>query len=96
MLYAAQAAKQVPTVGGMTRMVTMTNAGNLEWVKSFKVVAVQQFFGGIHHNIQQIMGGLLRETDAESCIKLLGKTLLKDYRKLNKELAKLDNDPNKI
>jgi hypothetical protein len=94
MIYAAQAAKQVPGVGGMTRVITLDLHGNLKYEKSFKVIEVQRFFGNFHDNISQIFSGFIGDQkNPEETVKIMGRKLIKDIRALRKKLAEIEANP---
>jgi hypothetical protein len=96
-IYAAQAAKATPGVGGMTRIVTISRTGNFRWEKSFKVVEVQEFFGSIHASIRSIFNNFTGNPIApEDFIKLFSKKTIREIGQLRKELERIEKDPSLI
>jgi hypothetical protein len=93
-IYAASAAKQVPGVGGMTRVLTLDGTGNVKWEKSFKVVEVQKFFSTFHNDISQTFSGILADQKKpEELVRLLGKRMVRNIRTLRKNLDAIEGNP---
>jgi hypothetical protein len=96
-IYAASAAKQVPGVGGMTRVLTLDETGTYKWEKSFKIVEVQRFFALFHNDISQTFSGMLGDQkNPEELVKLLGRRTLKSIRGLRKSLDAIEKNSSLI
>jgi hypothetical protein len=94
MIYAVQAAKQVPGVGGNTRVVTLGTRGDFQWEKSFKIMAIQRFFSGFHNNISLTFSGVFGiQSEPENLVKNLSKITVRELKALRKELERIENDP---
>lgn len=103
-IYAMQCAKaSIPGVGGNTRVITIKNNGELEYVKSLAVLRIQDFFGEFDQSIRLAVQGIthyerdlsnVRVTNqVEVLIKTIGGNMLREYKKLKKELARINADP---
>lgn len=108
-IYAQQQAKRaVPGVGGDTRVVTLGYDGKLKREKAMKVLAVEDFFERFDQNVRVLlMQGITAyqaETltdfeftqDPEAMLRTLSKNMLRELKKLRKEIDRIENDPTLI
>jgi 20S proteasome alpha/beta subunit len=97
MVYAMQQAKlSMPGIGGNTRILTMDGTG-IKYMKSWSVAAIQKFFTmfdyRIRSGIQAInMFNSIDSDPAERLIKNVSREMLREYRRLKKELQRIEND----
>lgn len=97
-IYAMQQAKlSIPGVGGNTRIVTLKNNGDIKYVKSLAVLAIQDFFSRIDNNIRFCLSGVALESGPrlntpDVMIRYISKGMLRDLKKLQEELKKIETD----
>jgi hypothetical protein len=92
-----QAKLSIPGIGGQTRIVTISDEGELKYMKSWSVSRIQTFFREIDghiRNVVQIVSQGTNTTDdpIERLIGNISKGLLEDYRELKKDLQRIDED----
>jgi 20S proteasome alpha/beta subunit len=96
-----QAKLSIPGIGGQTRIVTISDEGELKYMKSWSVSTIQSFFRDIDGHIRNAVQILAhaQESDGDPLERLIGrisKGLLEDYRELKKELQRIDEDDSLI
>lgn len=92
-----QAKLSIPGIGGQTRIVTISDEGELKYMKSWSVSRIQTFFREIDGHIRNVVQILShgKETTDDPVERLIGnisKGLLEDYRELKKDLQRIDED----
>jgi hypothetical protein len=95
-VYAALQAKlSVPGVGGMTRIVRVCPNGTIKWEKSFKIIAIQNFFYKMDENVRRhcFRSFALDKIEPERLLKSFNQATLRAFRHLRKEVKSIDNDP---
>ena len=91
-VFAMQRAKQtIPGVGGGTSIVTLGYDGQIKWEKSFKVIAIQEFFSTFDSDVLHILGH--GAVEPEKFISMMAKSAIQRVRKLRKEIARIEVDP---
>jgi hypothetical protein len=104
-IYAIQQIKEtIPGVGGNTRVITLNNDGSTKWEKSFKVMAVQEFFSKLNSEIRHTIDPAVLDftvgpqaAPTEDTLRTLygrfTETLLSDIEELRREIVRIENDP---
>jgi hypothetical protein len=100
MVYAMLQAKlSIPGIGGNTRVMTITDAGGIRYMKSWSVSAIQGFFNTFDSNIRVGVQSLAHhapgdDPDAvEQLLMQLGQDVIQKYRELKAQLLRIENDP---
>jgi hypothetical protein len=95
-----QAKLSIPGIGGNTRIVTMTDDGDFRYMKSWSVSAIQGFFSTLDHNIRMGVQSLSHvpsgDYPVEQLLTALSQETIKEYRKLKKELQRIEEDPSLV
>jgi len=94
-IYAYQQAKRtIPGVGGSTRIITLSRDGHIKREKSLKVLLVQEFFSKMDHNILSFSPGqgFNRDGGPEKMVREVSKAVLRDIKKLRKQLEQVEKD----
>jgi hypothetical protein len=97
MVYAfLQAKLSIPGIGGNTRIVTMTDKGEIRYMKSWSVIEIQSFFGALDSRIRaevQILDQLEGKDDPiERFLRIISSGVIDDYQNLKKALEKIEED----
>jgi hypothetical protein len=97
MVYAfLQAKLSIPGIGGNTRIVALTDSGDLKYMKSWSVSAIQRFFNAFDQNIrtgvQSLSHELLLDDPVEQLLVAVGQETIKEYKELRKELRRIEED----
>jgi hypothetical protein len=101
MVYAFWQAKlSIPGIGGNTRIVTMTDKGEIRYMKSWAVGEIQRFFGALDLRIRgevQSLAHFRAEGDPiERFLAIVSGGVIEAYRELKKELQKIEDDESLI
>jgi len=95
MVYAMFQAKQsIPGIGGNTRVLTLTDKGEIRPMKSWAVGEIQRFFSSIDLQIRGSIPALdsVKGDPVEWLIGSLAQTTLESYRTLKKQLKEIEDD----
>lgn len=92
-----QAKLSLPGIGGQTRIVTISDEGELKYMKSWSVSTIQSFFRDIDGHVRGAVQVLAHagETSGDPIERLIGgisKGLLEDYQSLKTEIQRIEKD----